>query len=123
MVASSSKIENLRLQISARSKVAGNPLAAEFEITNSRFQLEAPKAKGQAPASPLRPTDAEVKISDSGFQKQGKMAQKQKRRALRALLGSCCRPSRRGGWTVDSAVKDRRYSATANRKSPIGNRQ
>jgi hypothetical protein len=51
------------------------------------------------------------------------MAQKQKRRALRALLGFYCRLPRRGGWTVDSAVKDRRYTATANRKSAIGNRQ
>jgi hypothetical protein len=78
MVASLSKIENLRLQISARSKVAGNPLAAEFEIINSRFRVEAPKAKGQAPAPPLRPTDAKFKISDSGFQKQGKMDTKAK---------------------------------------------
>jgi hypothetical protein len=76
MVASLSKIENLRLQISARFKISGNPLAAEFEITNSRFQVEAPKGKEQAPVSrgprPYAPLAQNLKYQVQDFRSKGK---------------------------------------------------
>jgi hypothetical protein len=65
-----------------------------------------------------RPLPADLK-----FQIQDSMPQKRKGRTESTPPAFYCRLPRRGGWTVDSAVIDRRYSAIVNRKSAIGNRQ